>query len=326
MPGGWYQPPEHDEVARIKAGPAGESGVAGPGVVFGDDVLASNGFASWVTKTIGVIGRSWKGLLAVHALGAIAALTAMGVGFVGFAQGTDLEAAAEAGELNSVLPKIAVGLGVGLFAFVVITLATLAAGAYVVARDAVEGVGRMRLGPAFGRGLNSVLRILRGAVVFGVVAMIPSVLLLIILPSMGGALGGGALIAVMLLSVLPTVYLLTAATSLVGIATFEKGSVSRRSLQRIKGRFFAMFGRLLLLQVVLLVVTQLAGVGGGVVALLAQTNGVASLVPQLALPVLALTVFGTIQTAAGMVSYAELRARADGVLVTEQLRKETDVY
>jgi hypothetical protein len=326
MPGGWYQPPTADDLASASIAPpvplGTGAGLTGPPsfaqVLPGTDPLVSYDFSSWITKVVSALGRSWKGLLSVNTIGTIGSVLAGVAMFIGASKVVGIDKLVvddPGGSATSVFIVLMATFTAYFFG----TLVTQAASSYVLVKDAFEGKGRFRIGEAFGFGLRSLQRLAWGmfgsfliylAFAVGAGGILIAALMVL------GSQGIGVVAIIVGVLYLPIIYLIvTIQTSLVGVAAFEEAPVIRRSLSRIKGSWWTMFVRQL--------VIRFSGITNFIQ--IRSTDKAAKVglnLFGLGVTFLAMMVTLSVQAAAQLVSYAELRSHSDGGGITPILSKE----
>jgi hypothetical protein len=344
MPGGWYQPPSNNELLEMnRVGPAIPLG-AGAGGTFvrahlpgqpSADPLVSHDFGSWFMKTIRSIALSWKGLFAVNAVGlAITGVLLWLVG--GLLQGAfAIDQTLENDPASFIIPGIVLLVGLSLTALIGIS-ATQAAAAYVVVTDAEEGRGRLRLGKALFFGASAVPRLLWGAfatmflmVIFTIAGFVTLIFAIIPAAKATGPVAPLVDLIAGLTMFCPAIYLfVTMQTSMVGVASFETGSIIARSRSRIRGHWWSMFARSVVVGAIIFAISlamanvfQLNNLLNSPSDMSTGTNPASpsSLVISFVIYVLAFC----IQAPAQLVSYAELRSRVDGPAITDLLVEQS---
>jgi hypothetical protein len=338
MPGGWYQPPTAEDLSAASAAPpvplGTGPGLAGPPsyaqVLPGTDPLVSFDLNSWVTKVAGALGRSWKGLLSINALGTIGSVAAGVASFVVASKVVGIDKLIVDDPGGSAISVLIVLLAT-FTAYFFGTLVTQAASAYVMVKDAEEGKGRFRLGGAFSFGLRSLQRLAWGMfgsfLIYLAFAIGAGGILLVVAMALGSQ-GLGVMMLLAAVLYMPVLYLIvTIQTSLVGVAAFEDAPVIGRSLARIKGRWWPMFVRQIMVGVVVFMVGQVALQFSGISNFIQlrssePTAKVGLSMFGIGITFLAMMVGLSIQAAAYLVSYCELRSHSDGGGITPLLAKE----
>jgi hypothetical protein len=342
MPGGWYQPPTSEELADInRVGPAvplgaGAGGTYLPTFVAGmpsGDPLVSHDFGSWLSKTFRAVARSWKGLLVVNTVGlamtfaAMWAIASAARGSVSFGEG-------ESTTVASLIVSAMVSLfGVGMAAMVGMSF-TQAAAAYVLVADAEENKGRLRLGRALSFGFRSAPRVLWGSfatMVLTFLAMVVgvAVVLIVVAPAAASAGPLRPLVSLASLAIVlgPAIYLfVTMQTSMVGVASFETGSIVGRCKSRIRGHWWSMFVRGLLVGALLFAISaamsSVVHMSDWVNSSSSRSVGPPASPAGLAATFAFYVAAFCIQAPAQLVSYAELRSHVDGPVITSYLAEE----
>jgi hypothetical protein len=342
MPGGWYQPPSNEELVEMnRGGPpvpmgAGAGGSFMPTFIPGlpsADPLVSHDFGSWVSKTFHAIGLSWKGLVTVNTLG-LAATAGLLWAVSTFLRGAiSVDKTGNLDATSILIPALMMLIGMGLTAMVGIS-ATQAAAAFVVVADAEEGKGRLRLAQALSFGLRSVPRLLVGTlstvflmVVFTIAAGFALFFAIVPASRAAGMFAPFVVLVASFAAYCPSIYLFVATqTSMVGVASFETGSIVGHCRSRIRGHWWSMLARAMVVGAVIVAIS-VAVSPLELSNFIRTSNDVATVdaasQESLAVTFVVYVLAFCIQGPAQLVSYAELRSHVDGPAITALLAEKS---
>jgi hypothetical protein len=339
MPGGWYQPPSTEELHEAARTPppvplgAGVSGIdSGYAVIagVGSDPLVSSDANTWLNLSFAALARSWRTVVPLNVLAFVGIVISM-------LAWSKLIANFEAGDFPD-----SVGAGFAYLLRVLVVFGSGAAGAllsvnlatagsfHAMALDADENRSAFRLASSIAFVSKSCVRIFIGTLGYlftMFVIAVGCVLGFVLLVKVGVVKDGITVLAAQIALAFPPLYMLVAAsTSLVGISAFEEGAIVSRCRQRLRGRWWSMFGRAILLGVLWIGLSIAVRALGGDAFLGRGSDGVTvasateNPVPFVVYAIGYVAML-SLQAAGQLVAYAELRSRAGRDGVTASLAK-----
>ena len=257
-----------------------------------DPLVARDGFGSWFTKIVDAVRRSWRRLVPLFLVAA--APQAVIAGFLGRSLGsrgvnrivtteTGVDGRAVLHVDWSLARPLIVAVIVSLTLGAVISVLVRAAAVWTITHDAAGQP--TTFGEAVGFAARRFWALIGWQLVFGV-----------------------AILAGLVLCVAPGVYVWVLSTFVAGVVCFERGDVWGRCRALLAGHFWPVFGRVAVLALLTGVLSQVGTLIGNVVTGATGNAAFGGVVGAFVNAPIAM-----IAAAAAIVTYAEAKARIDGI-------------